>query len=219
METFLNRDGDDDDDQAPLLPARPAFITARMQRALAVLALLAALASAGARPLSLDEIRALYPFQPVAPATRSFAALSNATTLRAAAAQRGIFVGTAINNGCLGNHSDPLYVSTFAKQYDLSTAENECKFAETEPAQGVFSLAACDAILGNSTATGAVMRLHNMVGARAFTPSRALGPEKDLFAAPALSSRGTFRSTELHTPSSPISLLRRCGAATTRTGC
>ena len=57
-------------------------------------------------------------------------------TLRQLASKLGVYVGSAINQGCIQNVSDPDYAAVSIQQYDLATAENECKFGPTEPSQG-----------------------------------------------------------------------------------
>ena len=88
---------------------------------------------------------------------------SNASTLREAAAGR-IFVGYASAAAHLNNASDPQYKAVGNAQYNLATAENECKFGPTEPAQGQFSFGGCDAVSENMlVAAGGVFRGHNIV--------------------------------------------------------
>lgn len=83
-------------------------------------------------------------------------------TLRQAAAGKGLFMGSEICLGCLQNSSDTLYNSTAAAQYNLLTAENECKWSETEPGNGQFDLGQCTAIAQFAKAAGMVHRLHNL---------------------------------------------------------
>ena len=85
------------------------------------------------------------------------------TTLRAAAAARGIFIGAAINEACWTNTSEP-YATTYINELNLATCENGCKFAATEPSQGVFSFAECDFISNAALVTGGgAFRGHNFV--------------------------------------------------------
>lgn len=53
-------------------------------------------------------------------------AVAGEDTLRAAAAARGIYMGTAINHGVLtaGGSDAEQYRQVFAKEYNLATAEN-----------------------------------------------------------------------------------------------
>lgn len=83
-------------------------------------------------------------------------------TLREAARGR-IFVGYASNLAHLTNASDAAYKSTGNAQYDLATAENECKFGPTEPARGQFDLSSCDAVAANMIDVAGVFRGHNFV--------------------------------------------------------
>ena len=85
------------------------------------------------------------------------------TTLRAAGAARGLFMGAAINEG-LWPSAEP-YASTFLREYSLATCENCCKFAELEGTQNEFTFTACDFIANVSMVqnTGGVFRGHNFV--------------------------------------------------------
>lgn len=69
---------------------------------------------------------------------------AESTTLRDAAASRGIYVGTAIGKGPLG--SDPSYKAVALKEYDLVTAENACKWNGIQHQQGKFDFSGCDFI-------------------------------------------------------------------------
>merc|ERR1711923_352469 len=66
------------------------------------------------------------------------------TTLRAAAARTGILVGAAKNHYVLTNDADATAIH--AKEHDLLTAENGCKWEVVEPAQGVYDFTQCDAL-------------------------------------------------------------------------
>jgi endo-1,4-beta-xylanase len=79
-------------------------------------------------------------------------------TLRAAAAARNVFIGFAAARAHLTNVSDPDFASVGQTQFDLTTAENECKWGGTEgQAEGVYTLDDC-AFVTNWTLT-------NMTGA------------------------------------------------------
>lgn len=86
-----------------------------------------------------------------------------ASTLRAAAAARGIYIGSAINEACWKNTSEP-YATTYLTELSLATCENGCKFAALEPSQGSFSYAECDFISNAALNTGGgAFRGHNFV--------------------------------------------------------
>jgi GH35 family endo-1,4-beta-xylanase len=87
-----------------------------------------------------------------------------APTLRELASKLGVYMGSALNQGCIQNSSDPNYAAISIQQYDLVTAENECKFAPTEPSQGVFDFEGCDFVTNFMIKNGSgVARGHNMV--------------------------------------------------------
>lgn len=65
------------------------------------------------------------------------------TTLREAAAKKGIFMGAAVNTGI---SRDATYKALAQKQYNLATAENACKWGATHPQQGKFDFSNCDEI-------------------------------------------------------------------------
>ena len=101
-----------------------------------------------AKLLTDAELLALYGPAPVAAPRALLVPRDAAQSLRDAAAARGLFIGTAINLGCLTNASEPQYKSIAAATYSLTTAENECKVQGTEPQFGVFTLASCEALGG-----------------------------------------------------------------------
>ena len=70
--------------------------------------------------------------------------LYGASSLRDAASARGIFIGAALGAGHLA--SDEPYSKVAAAQYSIVTAENACKWGPTEPHQGQFDFAGCDAV-------------------------------------------------------------------------
>jgi len=82
-------------------------------------------------------------------------------TLRAAAKERGIFMGAAIGAGHLT--SDETYKQLAMAQYNLATAENACKWNGIQSQQGKFDFASCDSIrdFALNTMKGA-FRGHNL---------------------------------------------------------
>jgi endo-1,4-beta-xylanase len=110
--------------------------------------------------LSSADLLSLYG-RSAPPTPRAFTPSAPAQTLRAAAAARGLFIGAAINAGCLANTSEP-YNATFVREFSLATAENECKFAATEASAGDFTLGACSALEAAALGAGGVFRNHNL---------------------------------------------------------
>jgi endo-1,4-beta-xylanase len=85
----------------------------------------------------------------------------NNITLREAASRRGIFAGAAVNVFHLGD--DAPYKALAQAQYNLVTAENACKWGETEHQQGKFNFSQCDAIRDFALETmKGVFRGHNL---------------------------------------------------------
>ena len=85
------------------------------------------------------------------------------STLRAAAAARGLFIGAAINEACWSNSSEP-YASTYLAELNLATCENGCKFAALEPRQNQFNFSECDFISAKALVDGkGAFRGHNFV--------------------------------------------------------
>lgn len=133
---------------------------------IAACALLLSLCGVEAKLLSDAELVSLYGPAPVVAPRALLVPRDAAQSLRDAAAARGLYVGTAVNLGCLNNVSEPLYRSVAAATYSLTTAENECKWTATEPQSGAFTLEDCEAL--GAWTTGAqgmngTFRGHNTV--------------------------------------------------------
>jgi endo-1,4-beta-xylanase len=86
--------------------------------------------------------------------------LSWSQTLRQAAQGKHFSIGTASNYQHLTQ--DSTYASTLSQQYNLVTAENECKWAATEPGRGQYNFAQCDALLRSAISFGQKFRGHNL---------------------------------------------------------
>ena len=82
-------------------------------------------------------------------------------TLKSAAARSGVYIGAAINyNGMTGGHG-PNYPAIALSQFDLHTAENECKVGPIHPQQNSYAFTQCDYIIGASIKNGSHPRMHN----------------------------------------------------------
>ncbi|HET7219097.1 MAG TPA: endo-1,4-beta-xylanase [Vicinamibacterales bacterium] len=81
-------------------------------------------------------------------------------TLRAAADAQGRFVGTAVQSSLLANGQ---YSATAGREFNYLTAEYEMKWNVIEPANGVTSFAAGDAIVGYAASQGMRVKGHTLV--------------------------------------------------------
>ncbi len=88
-------------------------------------------------------------------------ATAAATTLGAAAAQRGRYFGAAVQAAKL---ADTAYTSLLDREFTVLTPENELKWDATEPARGVFSFAAADRVVDHARAQGQRVRGYGLVG-------------------------------------------------------
>jgi mannan endo-1,4-beta-mannosidase len=84
-----------------------------------------------------------------------------ATTLRGAAAEKSLVVGTAVANGPLAN--EPVYAATLAREFNGVTPENEMKWDATEPTRGTFQFAAADRIVAAARENDQQVRGHALV--------------------------------------------------------
>ena len=85
-------------------------------------------------------------------------------TLRQLAKNHGKFFGSCENINVLNNGSaSPEYQKIINTQFSLVTAENSCKFTETEYTQNSFQFTDCDTIFSHATNAKQVMRGHNLV--------------------------------------------------------
>ncbi|MBT8226977.1 MAG: 1,4-beta-xylanase [Dactylosporangium sp.] len=85
---------------------------------------------------------------------------SAATTLGAAAAEKGRYFGVAIAANKL---SDSTYSTIANREFNMVTAENEMKIDATEPSQNQFSFANADTIVDWATGNGKQLRGHTLV--------------------------------------------------------
>lgn len=86
-----------------------------------------------------------------------------AETLREGAEKHGIFMGTSIFHGKLG---DSAYEAVAKQQYNLVTAEKACKWSTVEAEQGKFDFKKCDDIRDFALKDmGGVFRGHRLVSA------------------------------------------------------
>lgn len=81
-------------------------------------------------------------------------------TLREAAAAAGIHIGAAINYG--GMHDiayGPNYAATALREFDLFTAENECKVGPVHPEVNEYAFDECDYIISTAVRNGSLPRM------------------------------------------------------------
>jgi len=125
-------------------------------------------AVSSARLLTEADMTGLYgPPRRVSGPTRALLPpLDAAQPLKDAAKAAGIYIGAAINqNGMSGGPGGAIYPDTALTQFNLYTAENECKVGPVHPRAGnspaSFNFAPCDAIMAVGPANGSVARMHN----------------------------------------------------------
>jgi len=122
-----------------------------------------ALVNTEAKFLSTKELGSFYGTQDTPPLVTLLKPLDASQTLRQAAEALGIYIGAAINVGCLTNSSDKQYSYIAGSELNLFTAENECKVGETEPQQGHYTYSSCEFIANFAATNKGVMRNHNTV--------------------------------------------------------
>ncbi|MFE6284288.1 endo-1,4-beta-xylanase [Streptomyces sp. NPDC057877] len=83
-----------------------------------------------------------------------------ASTLGAAAAEKGRYFGTAVAGNRL---SEAQYVSTLNTEFNSVTAENEMKWDAVEPSRGTFTFGAGDQIVNHAQSRGMSVRGHTLV--------------------------------------------------------
>jgi endo-1,4-beta-xylanase len=83
-----------------------------------------------------------------------------ASTLGAAAAEKGRYFGTAVAANHLG---EAPYVSTLNTEFDSVTPENEMKWDALEPSRGSFSYGNADRIVSHAQSRGMKVRGHTLV--------------------------------------------------------
>ena len=93
-------------------------------------------------------------------ATVAEAASPPVAPLRTLAAARGIAIGTAVADRPLTN--DPTYREVLVREFSIITAENELKWAATQPAEGKFNFAAADRIVEFATQNQLSIRGHTL---------------------------------------------------------
>src|SRR5690349_12614890 len=83
-----------------------------------------------------------------------------ASTLGAAAAQKGRIFGAAVAAGHL---SEAAYTQTLDREFNGVTPENEMKWDATEPNPGQFTFGAADSIVNHARSRGQSIRGHTLV--------------------------------------------------------
>ena len=90
--------------------------------------------------------------------------INDVKTLRDLAKDHGKYFGSCENIQVLSNKTaSPKYQEIIGTQFSLVTAENSCKFTETEYTQNSFQFTDCDTILSHAQGANQVMRGHNLV--------------------------------------------------------
>ncbi|WP_214408443.1 endo-1,4-beta-xylanase [Sphaerisporangium fuscum] len=84
-----------------------------------------------------------------------------ASTLRDAAAARGVYVGAAVANNPLANEAP--YRTVLDREFNAVTPENSMKWDATELSRGQFTYANGDAIVSHAQANGQKVRGHTLV--------------------------------------------------------
>src|SRR5262245_4692021 len=92
---------------------------------------------------------------------RSASAQCQCTTLKCAAAETGRLVGTAVEPALLVG--DANYATTVAREYNYVTAENVMKWANIEPAWGVWNWGWADVLVDWAQARGIRVKGHTLV--------------------------------------------------------
>ena len=121
------------------------------------------LSSAQARPLSDAELTTFYGYKYMAGPTRALPApLNAAQSLKDAAAAAGIYVGAAINYGGMSEGKQGAqYPAVALSQFNLFTAENECKVGPVHPQPQQYDFAQCDFLAAAAVANASAFRMHN----------------------------------------------------------
>jgi endo-1,4-beta-xylanase len=97
----------------------------------------------------------------VGAAVRAQPAVAAASTLRAAADARGLFIGTAVQASALA--SNATYAAGVNRDFNSVTAENEMKWSSLEATRGVNTFGPADAIVAFARAHNENVRGHNLV--------------------------------------------------------
>lgn len=82
-------------------------------------------------------------------------------SLRALAAERGLFYGAAAMSTTL--ERDPAFAAAFARECGMIVPENEAKWATIEPAPGLFDFSGANRLLAFARDHGMLMRGHCLV--------------------------------------------------------
>ena len=113
-------------------------------------------------PTSIHNIRALLATLCLAFPSHTYG-VEAIQTLRAAATQAGVFVGSATAVQYLDNSSVPQYKHLANTEFSLTTAENECKVSSLHQRPHLYDFTQCDEIFDTVRAAGKVVRGHNLV--------------------------------------------------------
>lgn len=116
-------------------------------------------------PQNTLTVSAMAASMPTGAATTLFApylqvAARTGSALRDIADPTGFLLGGAVNPD---DFSDPGYAQALGREFNLMVAENDMKFAETEPAAHQFNFCGGDQIIAYAQVNGMQVRGHNMV--------------------------------------------------------
>lgn len=88
--------------------------------------------------------------------------IDHPTHLRDLAAQRGFFIGTAVNTGAFAS-GETTYRDVLRREFNVLVGENMMKFSELRPSPEGFNWAHADALVDFAEANGMRLRGHTLV--------------------------------------------------------
>lgn len=122
-----------------------------------VLALAAAAACGGGESGTTSPTAPTTPTTPTTPA-------ADTTPLRTYAARRNVYVGSAIDRGFrMAGTEGTTFRTTFTRQFNMLTAENDMKHAGLQPSRGVFRYTSADSLVAFAEQNGMKVRGHTLI--------------------------------------------------------
>jgi endo-1,4-beta-xylanase len=91
----------------------------------------------------------------------SLSTITEAQTLRDAAAARGLRIGAAVNMSPFRN--EPIYTQTLGREFNMLVAENAMKFDAMHPSQNTYNFTDADALVTFAEANNMAVRGHTLV--------------------------------------------------------